>query len=307
MPALLARLLVRRSTHLVSRIPLARPFAGTPVRFASFYPPAPMSSADSTMVVSSAAGVRPTACVIFMHGSGGCGEEYAELFDASVRALLPHCLWLFPSATPRPYTLFGGEELAVWFDRNSLGLGCKEDAKGIEASVEQVQRALQEHAVALGIPRSRTVIGGFSQGGGLALYAAYGKQNEEAYAGCVVIGSFLPHPTTLLDPEPDISAAAGASSSSAAAASSASAEAAPSLSEAIPASLRGTPLLMLHGTRDPVVPWISSLSTFSRLSSRAQLTGGVEHVQRKDMVHMIDEQARQRIVTFIQQQLPPMA
>lgn len=64
---------------------------------------------------------QPSACVIFLHGSGGCGEEWAEAM-AGVQQQLPWVEFIFPTARARPYTLFGGEIANVWFDRNELGL-----------------------------------------------------------------------------------------------------------------------------------------------------------------------------------------
>jgi len=220
--------------------------AAQPAPKALFYPAANRSPA--------------TACVVFLHGSGGDGLEFAELFDRSVRAALPHVSWLFPSAAPRPYSLFGGVELPVWFDRDSLELDCREDRAGIAHSVAAVRALLAEYAEDL--PPSRIIVGGFSQGGGLALYTAFAHGADgtaaavadlEPFAGCVTCGAFLPDPTFLLKEPKQLPPAGAAEAPTAAAAG------------AFPAALRRTPLLLVHGTRDPVVPYGSARSTFERL------------------------------------------
>ena len=231
---------------------------------------------------------KPTACVIWLHGTGGCGAEFDELFAfAQRRHPTPWIRFVCPTASDKPYTLFGGESLAVWFDRDVLGLKCKEDRKGIAASVALVDALLEQHAAPLGITRERTIVGGFSQGGGLALYTAFGPANTKPFAACITSGAFLPDPSMLIAPHPT----AGGN--------------APTAELPIPAPLRSTPLLMIHGTHDPVVPYINGLSTHDRLSDPER--GGLTNttwIKRERMVHEVDQQAESAIMQFIQKILP---
>jgi predicted esterase len=220
-----------------------------------------------------------TACVVFLHGSGSSGAELEGYFDANVRAKLPYASWLFPTASPRPYMLLSGESWPVWYDRTSLGLDCREDRAGIGHSVAGVRALLAEHAAALS--HSRILVGGFSQGGGLALYTAFAKDNTEAFAGCATSGAFLSEPTFLLDDQPASKDGEGA----------------------FPAALLSTPLLLVHGTRDQTVAYASGVNTFERLRTRAGLTH-VEHFKREGMMHEMDEETRERLVAFFAQCLP---
>ena len=265
---------------------------------------------------ASAAPIKPSACVIFLHGTGGNGDEFNQLF-APVRRALPWVEFVCPTAAERAYTLFGGERLAVWFDRGVLGLKCKEDRAGISASVQLVDQLLAERAVKPhGIGRSRTIVGGFSQGGALALYAAFGVQNPQPFAGCMTVGAFLPDPTMLIDSKPattvSVAAAdkseveAGSANPAAVSGSPAAAATAADLSSSstsIPDRLRCTPLLMLHGTHDGVVPLRNGLSTCERLQAQARLSS-LTFVQRKGMDHEVDDNTTRHLVDFIQKILP---
>ena len=173
---------------------------------------------------------------------------------------------------------------------------CREDRQGIEASVQRVEQILADGPVKQhGIGRDRTVVAGFSQGGGLALYTAYGEQNQAPFAACLACSAFLPDPSMLVPP---VTATAAESAD-------AVADAAAPPSSGIPARLLSTPLLMVHGTADGVVPWRNSLSTFERLQKRALLPHAT-YVTRKGMQHEIDELALQHILTFIRKVLPPL-
>jgi phospholipase/carboxylesterase len=230
---------------------------------------------------------------VFLHGTGSSGEDIAQCFNKRTRAKLPHVSWLFPTASLRPYTLFGGEELPVWFDRTSLGLSCREDRAGIAHSIAGVRALVAKHAA--GLPSSRIVMAGFSQGGALALYAAFADDNAQPFAGCVASSGFLPDPTFLLDEAKEKEGVADAKDGSNNGGGS-----------AFPAALRSTPLLLVHGTRDQVVPYSSGTSTFDRLRARSGLVH-VEHFRREGMEHEVDQPTLQRLMAFFAQCLPASA
>mmetsp|Transcript_15392 Transcript_15392/g.36365 ORF Transcript_15392/g.36365 Transcript_15392/m.36365 type:complete len:256 (-) Transcript_15392:154-921(-) len=143
------------------------------------------------------AGGPSNASVIFLHGSGdnafgGFPEEIREQMSMSV----PVSVW-FPTAPYRNYSLMGGAPVNVWFDRTSLGLEGVEDTEGTLESCELVH-ALVNKEVERGVPLNRIFVGGFSQGGCLALHYAYASNRANGpplgagLGGVFAISSFVP-------------------------------------------------------------------------------------------------------------------
>ncbi|EEY59173.1 acyl-protein thioesterase, putative [Phytophthora infestans T30-4] len=77
---------------------------------------------------------------------------------------MPHVKFVLPTATPRPVAIANGREIPAWYD--------------IEAFVEA------------GIPRSRIVVGGFSQGGAVSYFTGF--QTKQPIGGVMVLSSFIP-------------------------------------------------------------------------------------------------------------------
>lgn len=78
-----------------------------------------------------------------------------------------------------------------WFDIYDwpIGVSARDDPDGLAKAVAQIREAVSD-LVKEGIPKSRIVVGGFSQGGAIALLAAY-HENEEPFAGCVALSGWL--------------------------------------------------------------------------------------------------------------------
>lgn len=153
----------------------------------------------SLNTVSIGSETAPTA-IIFLHGSGGGASNLADTFRAlSPPDFLTSVRILFPTALPRPYTLAANASIPVWFDRTSLSSTCVEDVPGLRASAAAV-RALA--AAERARPHVRTlIVGGFSQGGCAALYAAYaplllgsdgsGNGRDALFDAAICASSFL--------------------------------------------------------------------------------------------------------------------
>lgn len=75
------------------------------------------------------------------------------------------------------------------FDLRSLDSSGPEDEEGIRKAAETVHSLIAEE-VAAGIPTTRIVLGGFSQGGALAMYSAL--TFPEPLAGIVALSAWLP-------------------------------------------------------------------------------------------------------------------
>lgn len=162
-------------------------------------------------------GPEPRASVVWLHGLGADGHDFEPLVP---ELPLPFAVrYVFPHAPVRPVTLNGGHPMRAWFDVVRIGLGAPQDHAGIAASTEQV-RELVAREVARGVDERRIALAGFSQGGAIALHA--GLRHPRRLAGIVALSTFLPQRETF---------AAEAS-----------------------AAMRDAPVLLVHGTQDPIVP-----------------------------------------------------
>ena len=169
-------------------------------------------------------GPSPGWCVLWLHGLGADGHDFAPIVPELVRPGWPAVRFVFPHAPVRPVTINNGMRMRAWYDiRNfsadELGGGDRADSAGVFESVAQVE-ALVAREAARGIPPGRVVLAGFSQGGAVALAA--GLRRTEPLAGVVALSTYLPM--------------------------------APRANEDLgPGALR-QPVFMAHGSDDPVVP-----------------------------------------------------
>jgi phospholipase/carboxylesterase len=162
---------------------------------------------------------RPRACIIWLHGLGADGHDFAPLIpqlgivqEHGVRVVLPH-------APHRPVTLNAGLVMPAWYDIPASDFLHSEDEDGIRRSQRQIV-ALIEREVAAGLAPERIVLAGFSQGGAIALHT--GLRYPRPLAGILALSTYLPLPVRLDD-------------------------------EAAPANA-SVPVLLAHGSHDPVVP-----------------------------------------------------
>ena len=164
-------------------------------------------------------GRAPTASVIWLHGLGADGHDFEPIVpELDLPDSLP-VRFVFPHAPMQPVTINGGAVMRAWYDVYGLGGVRREDAAGVRASQAAVEELL-EREKKRGIPASRLVLAGFSQGGAIALQT--GLRHPERLAGIMALSTYLPVADTL---------AAEAS-----------------------AANRDVPIFMAHGLHDPLIP-----------------------------------------------------
>ena len=164
-------------------------------------------------------GADPRWAVVWLHGLGADGHDFAPMVPELVRPGWPAIRFVFPHAPERAVTINGGMRMRAWYDIVGADLADRADVHGLEQSVAQVQ-ALIADQVTRGIPASRIVLAGFSQGGAVTL--ACGLRRREPLAGLVALSTYLP--------QPEHAAAALAPGAAA------------------------QPVFMAHGAQDPVIP-----------------------------------------------------
>jgi lysophospholipase-2 len=156
------------------------------------------SSSVRAMSTSSSSKKKKGA-LIFLHGLGDTPEGWSSLRSQlpSLQPRLADLEYVFPAAPTLPITINGGMQMPAWFDVYDwpIGVGVQEDRKGKLDAVRRIENSA-ETLEKRGIPRERIVVGGFSQGGAIALLTAYhnanGKLAEKGpFAGCAVLSAWL--------------------------------------------------------------------------------------------------------------------
>jgi phospholipase/carboxylesterase len=132
---------------------------------------------------------NPSHSVIWLHGLGADGNDFAPIVPELVPAGAPALRFVFPHAPVRPITINNGLPMRGWYDIAGFDQHAPQDEQGIRASIEAVA-ALIARENARGVPSQRIVLGGFSQGGAIALSA--GLRLDQQLAGIVVLSAYLP-------------------------------------------------------------------------------------------------------------------
>lgn len=169
--------------------------------------------------IETSTGAAPSFSVIFLHGLGADGNDFAPMVPQLVRPHWPALRFVFPHAPVRPITINGGMRMRGWYDIAAMDIASREDEAGVRQAIAQVQ-ALIAREGERGVPPTRVVLAGFSQGGAITL--ATGLRRTQPLAGLVALSTYLPLATA-------------------------------SIAESTIAA-RSTPVFMAHGQFDPIVP-----------------------------------------------------
>jgi phospholipase/carboxylesterase len=173
---------------------------------------------ESEQEVVLAPDTAPLGTVIVLHGLGADGWDFVPVVQ---ELRLPDALplrFVFPHAPVRPVTVNNGYEMRAWYDIREFSITGREDLEGITEATDRV-RGYVERESEHGVAPSAVVLAGFSQGGAVALHA--GLRARERLAGIVGLSTYLPFKTRL---QAEVSQ-----------------------------THRDLPILMCHGTGDPVV------------------------------------------------------
>jgi phospholipase/carboxylesterase len=113
-------------------------------------------------------GPGPRTAILWMHGLGADGHDFEPLVpmlripaDTPVRFVFPH-------APVRPVTINGGMRMRAWYDLTALAPAPRESGGHLReaaAAIEALGRELRTQC-------PRLILGGFSQGGAVALATA---------------------------------------------------------------------------------------------------------------------------------------
>lgn len=169
--------------------------------------------------VENETGADPQWSVLWLHGLGADGHDFAPIVPELVRPHWPAIRFVFPHAPVQPITINNGVPMRAWYDIVSMDFRSRADSAGVEASIVELE-LLIEREIARGIPAERILLAGFSQGGAVILSALL--RRTRPLAGLIALSTYLPDPAKA---------------------------AAARLADAI-----SVPVFMAHGTQDPVIP-----------------------------------------------------
>lgn len=141
-------------------------------------------------------GPNPQFTVIWMHGLGADGSDFAPIVPELNLPESPAVRFIFPHAPYRPVTCNGGYVMRAWYDIVSLAPGSREiDEPSLLESRDSIRQLIAREA-ARGVPSERIVLAGFSQGGAVAYLA--GLTHPAPLAGIIALSTYIPSPALLL-------------------------------------------------------------------------------------------------------------
>ena len=176
-------------------------------------------------------GGEPVGSVIWLHGLGADGHDFEPIVSELRLHGLLDLRFIFPHAPIRPVTINGGMSMRAWFDVLTLDRGGPTDESGIRSSSQLLVDIIErEHD--RGVPYDKIVLAGFSQGGTIAAFTAI--QFGYPLAGLMALSTYLPGQV---------------------------------IDDSVMQQPRDLPILMAHGSFDPVLPMALGKSARESLSA----------------------------------------
>jgi lysophospholipase-2 len=171
----------------------------------------PAAAAAAANAASKAASSKYHGALIFLHGLGDTPRGWSHLQN-SLQHIKPRLnsndiKYVFPPApVDQSITINGGATMPGWFDLYDwpIGIGSKDDRDGLMRSIKQINNVVNKLINDDNIPANKIVIGGFSQGGAVALLACYGnlvseEDTQHKFAGCVGLSAWLTVPKEVIE------------------------------------------------------------------------------------------------------------
>lgn len=203
---------------------------------------------------------KHSATCVLMHGLGDSAEGLSDLGLMFIKAF-PYIKFILPTAGEMAVTLSMGHRCNAWYDIVGLDDRASEFCEGIMDSVHRIRQLLSNEE-ALGLPYSRLMLAGFSQGGAMSIYTGLQlPEGSQKLGGILVMSGYLP----------------GANSFQ------------------LTDGLGSTPVCHLHGEADPVVRLEWAKRTEMGLKSKGvemyelRTYPGVQHSISMDMISAATE------------------
>ncbi len=131
----------------------------------------------------------PGASLIVLHGLGADGHDFVPIAQELDLSAVGGARFIFPHAPMRPVTMNGGFVMRAWYDIAGTPQARREDEAGLRESQALIEALIAQERER-GVPASRIVLMGFSQGCAMALLT--GLRHTERLAGLVGLSGYLP-------------------------------------------------------------------------------------------------------------------
>jgi len=205
--------------------------------------------------------------LIFLHGLGDSGDAgWFQTWNMLHTKYLQGLKIILPSALSQRVTLNMGMSMPAWYDIYGLTPDAGEDSTGIEIAKQNIHNLIYSEIIQTGIKSDRIILGGFSQGGSIALYSGYTCLLK--LAGVIAMSSFVvqrEHLAQALKEERNPN--------------------------------RSTALFMIHGKMDPVVQYAFGKLSFEFIAKH--LTGQKIWKEYDDLEHCASPETMKDAVEFI--------
>ncbi|WP_263262634.1 alpha/beta fold hydrolase [Pseudomonas sp. RIT-PI-S] len=129
------------------------------------------------------------ACVIWLHGLGADRFDFQPVAQLLQRQL-PTTRFVLPQAPTRAVTINGGYQMPSWYDIMAMSPARAIDRGQLDDSAALVLKLVGEQNDK-GIPDSRIVLAGFSQGGAVVLHAAF-VEASRPLGGVMALSTYAP-------------------------------------------------------------------------------------------------------------------
>ena len=143
----------------------------------------------SLEVIEAETAPNPTASIIILHGLGADGNDFVPVAEELDLSSVGPVRFVSPHGPTRPVTINGGYVMRAWYDILGTDLVRREDEAGLRDSQALVE-TLIESETARGIPASRIVLAGFSQGCAMTFMA--GLRHKQRLGGLLGMSGYLP-------------------------------------------------------------------------------------------------------------------
>ncbi|WP_445000634.1 alpha/beta hydrolase [Halomonas mongoliensis] len=187
-------------------------------------------SQPGELIIEPRSGKPADACVFILHGLGADGSDFEPLVPALSLPADASVRFILPHAPRLPVTINGGMVMPAWYDILEMNLGRRVDEPQLKASAERIQGLVREQ-IGHGIDSRRIILAGFSQGGAVAYQAALSF--EQPLGGLLAMSTYFATADSI------------------------------ELAEAN----RGLPIVVHHGSFDPVVPEALGRTGFDKVKA----------------------------------------
>lgn len=127
--------------------------------------------------------------VIWLHGLGADGHDFEGLVPELHLSAQENIHFIFPNAPIQPVTVNGGMAMRSWYDILEMSPQRKVNIGDVYQSADLIEPLIQRE-IDKGVPSTRILLAGFSQGGVIVLHA--GLKCRHKLAGIIALSTYLP-------------------------------------------------------------------------------------------------------------------